>query len=128
MATLGELERTVMDVLWSAPDPLSASDLRDKLLAKASETAGRRQLAATTILTVLSRLEAKGFVSRDRSQRPHLYVAVTTRADHTAELMHEVLGSSPDREAALARFIGQVSPAEADTLRSLLGVRPPALK
>lgn len=128
MATLGELERTVMDVLWSSGDPLSASDLRDRLVAAGTGASGRRELAATTILTVLSRLEAKGFVSRDRSQRPHLYVAVTTRAEHTAELMHEVLGSSPDREAALARFIGQVSPSEADTLRSLLGVIPTAVK
>jgi hypothetical protein len=35
--------------------------------------------------------------------------------------MHEVLGSSPDREAALARFIGNVSADEAETLRQLLG-------
>jgi hypothetical protein len=38
--------------------------------------------------------------------------------------MHEVLGSSPDREAALARFIGNVSPDEAETLRQLLGTAP----
>jgi hypothetical protein len=38
--------------------------------------------------------------------------------------MHEVLGSVPDREAALARFIGTVSPSEAETLRRLLGTAP----
>ncbi|WP_437585039.1 BlaI/MecI/CopY family transcriptional regulator [Paramicrobacterium sp. CJ85] len=125
MATLGELEREVMDVLWASGDPLSAGDLRDRLNFSGKN---KRQLAATTVLTVLSRLESKGFVSRDRGTRPHLYAAVTTRADHTADLMHEVLGSSPDREAALARFIGQVSPAEVETLRSLLGVDTSASK
>ncbi|QPZ37009.1 BlaI/MecI/CopY family transcriptional regulator [Paramicrobacterium chengjingii] len=119
MATLGDLERSVMDVLWASAEPLSAGDLRDRLVTSGTGAA-QRQLAATTVLTVLSRLESKGFVSRNRAHRPHLYEAVTTRADHTAELMHEVLGSSPDREAALARFIGQVSPSEAETLRSLL--------
>ncbi|GAB2516063.1 BlaI/MecI/CopY family transcriptional regulator [Paramicrobacterium agarici] len=108
-----------MDVLWASPEPLSAGDLRDRLVT-ADAGAARRQLAATTVLTVLSRLESKGFVSRNRSHRPHLYRAVTTRADHTADLMHEVLGAAPDREAALARFIGGVSPTEAETLRSLL--------
>jgi hypothetical protein len=34
--------------------------------------------------------------------------------------MHEVLASSSDRDAALARFVGSVSAGEADTLRRLL--------
>ncbi|GHD39184.1 hypothetical protein GCM10008097_01590 [Mycetocola manganoxydans] len=108
-----------MDVLWNADDALSANDLRDRL--HASERAGAKDVAVTTVLTVLSRLEAKNFVSRDRSMRPHLYRSVTSRAEHTAGLMHEVLGAAQDREAALARFIGSVSPAEAETLRQLLG-------
>ena len=70
---------------------------------------------------MLSRLEKKGLVERERGTRPHRYQAVSSRADHTAELMHEVLGSAPDREAVLARFIGSVTESEADTLRKLLG-------
>jgi predicted transcriptional regulator len=120
MASLGELERSLMDVLWDTSGALSANGLRDRLAAAGAET-GKKELATTTVLTVLSRLENKGFVSRDRGARPHVYRAVTSRAEHTAELMHEVLGSSPDREAALARFIGNVSPDEAQTLRELLG-------
>jgi predicted transcriptional regulator len=115
MATLGELERSVMDVLWDTPDALSANDLRDVLAVKA--------LAATTVLTVLSRLESKGFVTRDRGSRPHLYRPTTSRADYAAELMHEVLGAAPDREAVLARFVGQVDPGEVEALRRLLDGR-----
>ena len=117
MATLGDLERSIMDVLWDASAPLSAADLREML---AHENRGK-PLALTTVLTVLSRLENKDFVTRDRDVRPHLYTAATTREEHMAELMHEVLGSSPDREAVLARFVGQVSPGEAEQLRRLLG-------
>jgi len=120
MASLGELERAIMDVLWDTGQALSANDLRDRLALQSSVTATRKELATTTVLTVLSRLENKGFVSRDRGFRPHQYRAVTSRAEHTAELMHEVLGSAPDREAALARFIGNVSPQEQQTLRQLL--------
>lgn len=120
MANLGVLERLLMDVLWDSGEALAANELRDRLLTPAAVAASRKPLATTTVLTVLSRLETKGFVTRDRGNRPHLYRAVRTRAEHTAELMHEVLGSVPDRQAALVRFIGDVSPQEAESLRILL--------
>lgn len=119
MATLGDLERSVMDVLWDSDDALSAIALRDAL-AQRTAVGTAKGLAATTVLTVLSRLENKGFVTRDRETRPHLYRAATSRADHMAELMHEVLGGAPDREAVLARFVGQVGPDEAEALRRML--------
>jgi predicted transcriptional regulator len=119
MATLGDLERTVMDLLWNVDDALSANELRDGLGRHGAVGEGK-ELALTTVLTVLSRLENKGFVTRDRSIRPHLYRATTTRADHIAELMHEVLGGATDREAVLARFVGQVKPGEAEALRRML--------
>jgi predicted transcriptional regulator len=120
MATLGDLERTVMDLLWAAPEALTANELRDAIAEAPTGEVGR-ELAVTTVLTVLSRLEKKGLVERERDSRPHRYRSVTSREDHTAELMHEVLVTAPDREAVLARFIGSVSEAEAETLRKLLG-------
>jgi predicted transcriptional regulator len=126
MATLGELERAVMDLLWSQIDTAAAEDagitantLRDRLARSGSSTDGK-ELAVTTVLTVLSRLEKKGLVERERDIRPHRYRAVTSREEHTVELMHEVLGSAPDREAVLARFIGTVTEQEAETLRKIL--------
>ena len=113
MATLGELERSVMELLWATDDTLSAYDLQDAL--------ADRKLAPTTILTVLSRLEKKGFVARERASRPHRYSAAATRETHMADLMHEVLGTASDRTAVLERFVGQVSAEEAATLRKLLG-------
>ena len=107
-----------MDLLWAADVPRTANELRDALLDPGA--AGAKPLATTTVLTVLSRLESKGFVTRDRDSRPHGYTAVSSRAQHTAELMHEVLGTTSDRTATLARFIGNVSPQEAQTLRVLL--------
>ncbi len=125
MGNLGVLERMMMDVLWDSPGPLTANELKDCLLNPDMAATPAKPLATTTILTVLSRLEAKGFVVRDRNLRPHAYTAVMTRAAHTAGLMHDVLGQVPDRTAALARFIGDVTPQEAETLRQLLGVRSP---
>lgn len=114
MPTLGELERSVMDVLWQDGGTLTAYELLDRLPGEG------RKLAATTVLTVLSRLEKKGFVARERGSRPHGYRAQHSREEHMAELMHEVLGRADDRVAVLERFVGQVSAAEAQALRALL--------
>ena len=90
-----------------------AYDVQDLL-----EAAGR-SLAATTLLTVFSRLE--GFVTSDRAVRPYRYSAVAPHGPHVAELMHEVLGGSRDRTAVLsAADQGSVSDADAVTLRQLL--------
>lgn len=112
MTRLGELERAVMDVLWDAVGPLTARTIVDALPG--------RELAATTVLTVLSRLERKGVVQRVRDGRAYSYAPVATREEHVADLMREALGTAPDPGAVLARFVGTVSDEEADALRRAL--------
>ena len=119
MANLGQLERSVMQALWDADAALSAYDV----LPLVSGSDGAKRLAVTTVLTVLSRLEKKGFVRADRTSRPHRYTATASRADHVAELLHEALGESADRQAVLERFVGGVSTADAAVLRDLLARR-----
>ena len=111
MASLGELERAVMERLWAADAPVAATTLREELAG--------RGVALTTVHTVLTRLEQKGFVVHDDG-RPRLFTPRASREDHAAELMHEVLGQSADRQAVLARFVGSVNPDEARLLRELL--------
>ena len=115
MATLGELEKSVMNILWSSPSARNAYEIQESLASTSS-----KPLAATTVLTVLSRLEKKGFVHRERSSRPHRYVPAASREDYVAELMHEVLGGAVDRVAVLERFVGRATPSEATALRELL--------
>src|SRR3954470_9103840 len=111
MASLGELERAGMDQLWSADGPVAATALRAGL--------ADRGIALTTVHTVLTRLEQKGFVVHDDA-RPRRFSARASREDHAAELMHEVLGQANDRQAVLARFVGGVTEDEARLLRELL--------
>ena len=111
MNTLGELERAVLEHIWSLDGPVTAAQLRDDF--------ADRNLALTTVHTVLSRLEQKDFITHDDA-RPRQFTARATREDHVAGLMHEVLGQAADRQAVLARFVGSVDPAEARMLRELL--------
>lgn len=116
MRNLGELERAVMDVLWQGGHSMPVAEVRERLNSTRSKSA-----ALTTVLTVLSRLESKGFIATERGSRPRLYRAVDDHASHTAQLMSDVLGSAEDREAALARFIDTVPRRDVATLRRLLG-------
>lgn len=120
MATLGELERAVMELLWEHPSPMTAYELQDALAAPRQAAGSKQKLAATTVLTVLARLEKKHFVTRDRTSRPHHFSPASSREDYMAELMHEVLGSAADRVAVLERFVGQASSSEAAALREFL--------
>jgi predicted transcriptional regulator len=102
-----------MDTLWASDRPLTARDVQDALAT--------RDLATTTVLTVLGRLERKGLVSRERVGRAHRYRSVASREDHVAELMRDALDGAPDRGAALARFLGSIPADERAALRDLLG-------
>lgn len=116
MKNLGDLERAIMDVLWQSGRALPVADIRERLNFNRTKPA-----ALTTVLTVLSRLEAKGFIDTERGSRPRQYRAIDDHASHTAQLMTDVLGSAEDREAALARFINTVPRRDVATLRRLLG-------
>ncbi|WP_261570976.1 BlaI/MecI/CopY family transcriptional regulator [Frankia gtarii] len=113
MARLGDLERSVMDVLWSSEGWLTAREVAARLDHE-------RDLAYTTVLTVLERLERKGFVRRQRAARAHRYAASDSREAVVAEAMMEALGTADDRGSALVRFVGSVSAEEAEILRRAL--------
>lgn len=107
-----------MDLLWDHSEALTANAVRDFLADDDS-----KELAVTTVLTVLARLEKKGLVDRERHTRPHLYRPTATRAEHTASLMEDALGTAADREAVLVRFAGAISAGDADSLRRVLAAR-----
>lgn len=112
MAGSAHLEQAVLQVLWEHPDGVTARTVQDAL--------DGRDLALTTVLTVLDRLRRKGMVGRRDDRRPHEYFATAGREDHIAELMLDALGQAPDRSAALSRFLGGVSDADSEHLRRLL--------
>lgn len=69
--TLGQLQKAVMEVLWSAGDA-GVQAVRDRLDRG-------NDLAYTTVLSVLQKLEKLGWVKRRREGRSHVYRAARTR-------------------------------------------------
>jgi predicted transcriptional regulator len=109
---LGDLERAVMDVLWEVGEGLTVRQVSGRL--------ADRDLAHTTVMTVLDRLAKKGFARRDRDGRAWRYLPTASREAYVAELMLSALAQTGDRSAALARFARSVSGDEAQVLRRTL--------
>ena len=106
MAGLGDLEREVMTQLWESGEPLTVRQVHERLSRD-------RDLAYTTVMTVLDRLAKKGVVDQQRADRAYRYAPAQSREEMTAALMLDALSSSPDgatRDAALAHFVGRLSP------------------
>jgi predicted transcriptional regulator len=109
---LGDLERAVMEVVWSAAAPMSVRDVLAGL--------GGRQPAYTTVMTVLDRLARKGVVTRELAGKAWVYTATLSREEFVARLMLDVLQHADSRDAALVHFARAVSADEAQTLRAAL--------
>ncbi len=84
MAVTGELEQAVMEILWARTDPLSVREVHDLISIE-------RDLAYTTVLTVLDRLAKKGLVLRNLEGRAWLYRPTRSRAAETAVEVQELL-------------------------------------
>ncbi|SCG65702.1 BlaI/MecI/CopY family transcriptional regulator [Micromonospora coxensis] len=119
MTRLGDLERAVMDVLWDSV-PATSDGVTVREVADALDG---RELAYTTVMTVLDRLAGKGMVQRRREGRAWRYRAAASREAHIAQLMLDALDLGGSRDAALVRFARSVTGTEADVLRAALGAQ-----
>jgi predicted transcriptional regulator len=110
---MGELEQAVLDALWDGDSASSGREVHARLAG--------RDLAYTTVMTVLDRLVAKDLVVRERDGRAFRYAPRLSRAAMTAELMREALESTgADRDQALVSFVGEASAEDLAALRRAL--------
>jgi predicted transcriptional regulator len=115
---LGPLGRRVMEQLWRA-GPQTVGQVLEALNAGAD-----RPLAYTTVMTILVRLQQKGYVSRIATGRTYTYQAAMDEANLAATVGRRELSRLIDRYGAdsLARFAEDLTgadPALIDGLRRL---------
>ncbi|MGW0707579.1 BlaI/MecI/CopY family transcriptional regulator [Streptomyces sp. NPDC002643] len=108
----GELEGLVLAVLREAERPESAGWVQERLGG---------DLAYTTVITILTRLLAKGAVTRERAGRSFVWTPAADQAGLAAHRMRRVLDGERDREAVLASFVTSLEPDDERLLRELLG-------
>lgn len=110
----GELEAVVMDVLWARTEPATVREVLTALQRN-------RQLAYTTVMTVMDNLFKKGWLTREPlPNRAYRYRPTLTREAYVAQRMRQALDGSDDRAAALVHFVGEMTPAEAAAIRAAL--------
>ncbi|MFF1278578.1 BlaI/MecI/CopY family transcriptional regulator [Streptomyces marokkonensis] len=108
----GELEALVLAALREADGPATAGWVQQRLGG---------DLAYTTVITILTRLLAKGAVTRERSGRSFAWTSSSDQAGLAAHKMRKVLDAESDREAVLASFVTGLGPDDERLLRELLG-------
>lgn len=107
----GELEGQVLAALREAPGPVNTAWVQERLGG---------DLAYTTVITILTRLHAKGAVSRERAGRSFEWTPTADEAGLAALRMRKVLDAEADREAVLASFVTALPPGDEQLLRDLL--------
>jgi len=80
---LGEVEQMVMDYVW-AHGPCSAESCREAL-------APTRPMKESTVRTILSRLEQKGFVSHEVEGRTYIYRAAEARQNVAVRAVKSII-------------------------------------
>ncbi|GGZ82386.1 BlaI/MecI/CopY family transcriptional regulator [Streptomyces bluensis] len=108
----GELEALVLSALREAEGPATAGWVQERLGG---------DLAYTTVITILTRLLAKGAVTRERVGRSFVWTPASDQAGLAAHKMRKVLDGESDREAVLASFVTGLGPDDERLLRGLLG-------
>lgn len=109
----------MLRALWDACAPLTAREVHAALTPQ--EPGAATGPAPTTVFTVLDRLHAKGWVTKRRSGSGGWeFAAAVHEADRAASAMITALLGAGDRDAALLRFAGRLSPDDGDLLRRAL--------
>jgi predicted transcriptional regulator len=113
----GELEAQVLSVLWTAGTALNAGEVQERLTAAHRRGA---PLAYSTVVTTLTRLHAKGVLTRERTGHAFHYLPVVDEAGWAASRMRQVLDATDtDRDSVLTRFISTLSDKDEELLRRL---------
>lgn len=109
---MGALEAEVLGHLWAMGRPASPGEVLEAM---------GRELAYSSVMTILVRLWRKGLVERERRGRAYVYSPLVSEAELTASRMRATLDRTGDREAALSRFVGTLDKREERVLRRVLG-------
>jgi BlaI family penicillinase repressor len=89
---MSDAEREVLKVLWDH-GPLAVRDV----IAQLAEA--EQKWARSTVITLLQRLEKKGYVSSDKSQFAFVFRALVSREDVMRSRMNDLAGELCDGDA-----------------------------
>lgn len=110
---LGPLESEIMEVVWDVGE-VTVRDVHGVLKQ-------RRGIAYTTVMTTLSRLADKGFVTRRESQPAHQYSALLSREEYARSTVKSVVDWLVDHfpDPAVSYFVDRVEEQDEAVIKRL---------
>ncbi|HZJ02654.1 MAG TPA: BlaI/MecI/CopY family transcriptional regulator [Thermoleophilia bacterium] len=113
---LGELEAEIMECMWEFGSA-SVREVHECLAEK-------REIAYTTVMTVMSRLAEKGMLRRSQEGRAYVYVPVETRDAFCTSVVKRVLDGlfAGAGKPVLAHFVENLTEADSAELDGLAQV------
>lgn len=118
MKGLGALEAAVMDRLWRTAEPASVRDVFETLVQD-------REIAYTTVLTVLDNLHKKDLVKRTKVARAWQYESRLSRDEYTSGVLTDAVAGATNRGSAILRFVETLKPDEIAELKAFLNEQDP---
>jgi predicted transcriptional regulator len=115
---LGELQRAVLEAVWQLGEA-TVQQVRDQLT--------QRDLAYTTVLTVMQKLSKQGWLTYRRQDRAHVYRAVRTRDEEGVSRVRRVIDQlfDGDRLRLFQHLIEDeaLTPQEVASLKELIAAK-----
>ncbi len=117
--SLGPLEAEILGIIWDL-EIATVKEIHDRILSDPN-----RELAYTSVTTVLNRLVKKGWLACDKQERSFTWRALVSRQQATALQSYEQLNqflavSNPDVVAAFADSLDQTSVEQLEAIAAKL--------
>ncbi len=99
---LGPLEQEVMDCIWEEKE-VSVSDIHACLKK-------RRKIAYTTVMTIMTRLAEKGFLTRTMEGKAYVYLPKKTKEQTAKGVIKKIVDSLVDQygKEAVTAFTDEI--------------------
>jgi len=115
---LGESESEIMEIIWQSKAPISVRTVTQKLQKK-------RQIAYTTVMTIMGRLVDKGILKRKELRKAYLYQSSYSKDKFLIRVSRQIIKNfmASFGDTAVAHFaeeINKLEPAKRKSLTKLL--------
>lgn len=110
---LGELETEIMEITWGK-GRATVRNVYEELLSQ-------REIAYTTVMTIMTRLADKGLLTKEKEGQAYIYTPVCSQEEFTQTLVGEIIdGLLADyEEEAFAHFLGRLKDEDENKLEEL---------
>ena len=114
---LGELETQVMEIVWETKEAISVSDVV-KTLSK------KRDIAYTTVMTIMTRLTDKGLLKRTSSGKAYLYKPAYSKDTFLTRTSRQIIKNlvSSFGDTAIAHFAKELENTPSDKKQKLINL------